>query len=914
MIINEEDYLKHYGTPRKSGRYPWGSGEDPGQHNKNLLAYVNDMRKQGLSEADIANGLDITTTKLRAMKSIAKNEQKQGDISMAQRLHDKGLSNVAIGTRMGVNESSVRSLLNPGQKDRADVLKATSNMLKEQVAQKEYIDIGTGVENHIGVSQTKLSTAVSLLQEEGYGVHYVKVQQLGTGQQTTIKVLAGPNVPYSQVFHNRDQIKQITNFTEDGGRSFLGVQDPLSVSSNRVHVRYAEQGGGDADGVIYVRPGVEDVSLGSARYAQVRVAVDNSHYLKGMAMYKNDLPAGTDLMFNTNKSDTGNKLDAMKPMKDDPDNPFGAVIHQRTTIGSDGKVHVTSAMNIVGSNPGSGEEGSWDTWSRNLSSQMLSKQSPTLAKTQLNMTYEAKKSDLAEISSLTNPAVRKKLLESFADDVDSSAVHLKAAALPRQGSHVILPVNSLKETEIYAPNYRNGERVVLIRYPHGGVFEIPELTVNNRHPQAKTLLGNAKDAVGINSKVAARLSGADFDGDTVLVIPNNNHTVKTEPALAGLKDFDPQKVYKPYDGMPTMDGGTWDETLHKVVFEPGKKPTSRTKQIQMGIVSNLITDMTIQGAGKADLARAVRHSMVVIDAEKHSLNYKLSAEVNGIADLKTKYQGSARSGASTLISRASAEIRVLDRKPQSAAKGGPVDKATGQKMFENTNVSYVDAKGKTIIKTIKSQKLAETTNAHTLVSKDGGTKMEKVYADHSNKLKALANTARKAAVAIKTTPYSPSAKSAYSNEVVSLNAKLNLAIKNRPLERQAQIIGNATVSMKKAANPNMDLSELKKIRSQALAEARTRTQAKKPMIDITPQEWHAIQAGAVSNHILTQILNNADLEQVKKLATPKTNVVMTTAKMARASSMIASGYTQSEVADALGVPLSTLKSSLKGVQ
>ncbi len=885
MIVEEEDYLAHIGVLRKSGRYPWGSGGNQSQRNRSFLDYIEGLRGQGLSDTEIARGLDMSRTQLQAVKSIARTEQKQANIAMAQRLKDKGYSNVAIGERMGVNgkalnESSVRSLLDPGQKDRADVLQTTANMLKDQVNEKGYIDIGTGVENHVGVSQTKLSTAVAMLREEDYTVHYVKVEQLGTGLQTTVKVLAPPGTSYSEVFRNRAQIKQIEDFSEDGGRTFLGLQTPLSVNSNRIAVRYAEDGGAKADGVLYVRPGVDDISLGGARYAQVRVAVDGTHYIKGMAMYKDDLPDGVDLMFNTNKSDTGNKLDATKAMKDDPDNPFGAVVRQIIVQDSAGKDRVTSAMNIVN------EEGDWEGWSRSLSTQMLSKQSPALAKTQLDMTYENAKNDLNEIMALTNPAVRMKLLKSYSDGVDSSAVHLKAAALPRQGSHVILPMTSMKETEIYAPNYRNGEKVALIRYPHGGVFEIPELVVNNNQPQAKALLGRAKDAVGINSKVAERLSGADFDGDVVLVIPNNSSVVKTAPALTSLKNFDPQRSYPGYEGMPVI--------------------SARTKQVEMGKVSNLITDMTIRGANPSEIARAVRHSMVVIDAEKH-LNYKQSAIDNGITQLKVRYQGSARAGASTLISRASAEIRVADRTPRSAAKGGPIDKATGKKVFEDTGESYVNAKGKTVIKTVKSKKLAETDDASFLSS---GTPIEKVYADHSNKLKALANTARKEMVSTRTTPYSPSAKDAYSKEVTSLDAKLNIALKNRPRERQAQLLANATVSAKRQANPNMDAADLRKIKGQALTEMRARTGARKEQIDLTDTEWAAIQAGAISNNKLVQILNNADLDQVKKLATPKTSVLMSSVKVQRAQAMANSGYTQAEIADALGVSLTTLKKGI----
>lgn len=887
MNISEEDYLAHYGILRKSGRYPWGSGGDAETRSRDFLGMVDDLKKQGLSEAEIMKGFGMNSTDFRIAKTLAKNQTRQADIAMAQRLKEKGYSNVAIGERMGINESSVRALLEPGRKDKENVLLATAGMLKDQVEKKTYVDIGAGVEQHLGVSGEKLKAAVAVLKEEGYTVHYVKVEQLGTGQQTTIKVLAKPDVPYSEVFRNRDKIQTTASYSPDGGRSYLGIQQPLSISSKRVAVRYAEQGGSDADGVIYVRPGKDDITLGGSRYAQVRIAVDGTHYLKGMAMYKDDLPSGVDLMFNTNKHDTGNKLDAMKPMKKDaegkldPDNPFGASIkRQITKPGPDGKHKVTSVMNLVN------EEGDWANWSKSLSSQMLSKQSVPLAKSQLNMTFERKQQELDGIMALTNPTVRKKLLEDFADGSDAAAVHLKAAALPRQGSHVILPVNSMKETEIYAPKFRDGEKVVLIRYPHGGVFEIPELTVNNKHPEARKLLGQAKDAVGIHSKVAERLSGADFDGDTVLVIPNNNRKVKTAPALEGLKGFDPQAAYPGYPGMKKMD--------------------ARTKGFEMGQVSNLITDMTIQGANDAELARAVRHSMVVIDAEKHGLNWKQSAIDNGIPQLKEKYQGKADAGASTLISRATARTEVAQRKDRSAAKGGPIDKATGQRVFEPTGATFT-RNGKLVVKTQRSTKLAETSDANTLSS---GTLIEKVYADHSNKLKALANEARKAAVSTKGRPYSPSAKTAYSKEVASLNAKLNVALRNAPLERQAQVIANAVYRQKLASNPDMDADEKKKVKFQALAAARARTGAGKQRIDITEPEWAAIQAGAITNHKLEQILNNADMDKVKQLATPKEALTMTSIKKQRAQAMLATGYTQAEVADALGVSVSTLERAI----
>lgn len=896
-----DDELAHIGVLRKSGRYPWGSGDNPHQRNSSFLNEVDKLRKQGLSEVEIARGMGITTTQLRAAKAIAKNEKRKADISEASRLKEKGISNITIGEKMGINESSVRALLDPALKERNDILVTTADFLKKQVDEKSYLDIGAGAEHAIGISDSKLNTAVAMLKEDGYTVHYIQVDQLGTGNKTSIPVLAKPGVEWKEVYNHQGDIRAIQGWSDDGGRSYLGIEYPSSISSKRVAVKYGPDGGADADGVIYIRPGVDDVSLGSSRYAQVRIAVDGTHYLKGMAMYKDDLPDGVDLMFNTNKKNTGNKLDAMKALKDDKDNPFGAVIsRQRKFKDGDGKEQL-SPINIVN------EEGNWHQWSRSLSSQMLSKQSPGLAKERLESAYKVKKDELDDILQLTNPTVKKKLLETYADGADSSAVSLKAAGLPRTRNHVILPFNDIKDGEIYAPNYNNGDRVALIRHPHGGKFEIPELTVNNRYPDAKRALGNAPDAVGINSRVASRLSGADFDGDTVLVIPNNSGKVKSSPPLQGLKNFDPQTEYPAYDGMRTIDGGTYSTAKRKAIFPDGVEPSGKAKQQQMGDVSNLITDMTIKGATNAELARAVRHSMVVIDAEKHSLNYKQSAKDHSIKELKTKYQGKSNAGASTVVSLASSVERVNERKARPAAEGGAVDKATGKKMYVETGASYTNKQGKVVLKTTKTTRMENTDDAFTLSS---GTAMESIYATHANKLKALGNDARKTAVNTKPNSYSPTARKTYAPEVSALRAKLNVAEKNAPLERQAQILGNAVVSEKRRANPNLDKDQLKKLKGQALVEARRRTGAKKKVIEFEGREWEAVQAGAISPSMLSKILNNADLDQVKQLATPRANTVMTSARMTRARNMLSAGFTQAEVASALGVPVSTLNDAM----
>lgn len=919
----DDNYLEHYGIKRRSGRYPWGSGDTPEQRGRDFLSTIEELRRSGMSEADIAKAYDhpeqrFTTADLRATRTTARNEIKQAEIARAYHMkYEKGMSNVAIGQAMGLNESSVRALLDPSAKEKADILLATSNMLKDQVAQKEFVDVGVGVEKQLGISDTKLKVALKVLEEEGYKVIPVQIDQAGSpGNKTTVKVLAPPGTTYKDIVTQKEKIQQIREVSDDGGKTWLSPLPPMNISSKRVGVAYKEDGGDHLDGVIHVRRGVPDVSLGNSRYAQVRIAVDGTHYLKGMAIYKDDMPDGVDLVFNTNKSRDVGKLGAMKKMETDadgnidPTNPFGAMINkqigQRDATGK--LLKPTSVMNIVN------DEGDWDNWSRNLPAQMLSKQSPQLAKAQLDMTFEKKQNQLDSILALTNPSVKKRLLESFADEVDSSAVHLKAAALPRQRTQVIIPVPGLKDNEVHAPNFRNGERVALIRFPHGGTFEIPELVVNNNTKEGIATLGRGKgaaqDAVGINKKVADRLSGADFDGDFVLVVPNNSGKVKSTPALADLKDFDPKQSYPAYEGMKTMGGGVIKDG--KEVYPPGKQPSGRTKGFEMGDVSNLITDMTIKAAPPSELARAVKHSMVVIDAEKHLLNWKLSAEQNGIRALKEKYQarpdGSA-GGASTLISQATSRKDVLARKKRSAADGGFIDRTTGKKMYTETGESWVDpATGKTVYKKMRSQKLVEAEDAYELSS---GTKMEAVYADHSNRLKAMANEARRVMVNTSTIPYSPSAKKTYDAEVKSLNAKLNRALANAPRERQAQVVADQIIRAKRDAKPDMEASELKKVKAQALIEARSRTGASKKLVDITDDEWKAIQAGAITANKLDSILRNSDIDQVKKLATPQTRLAMSNVAKARAQMMLANGFTQAEVADQLGVSLTTLKDGLK---
>ena len=891
-----EEILMHHGMPRRSGRYPWGSGDNPYQHSGDFLSRVDELKSLGMSDTEIAKAMGLTTTQYRTQKSLAKDERRALDVARAKSLREDGLSLNEIAKEMGfANDSSVRSLLNENSEVRMNQAKTTAEIIKKQIDEKGMIDVGAGVERELGISKEKLNEALYMLEMEGYPVYGGRVDQVtNPGKKTTLRVICPPGTEHKEIydFENINSLKDYVS--HDDGESFdPKFVYPKSMDSSRLKIRYAEDGGIQKDGVIEIRRGVDDLSLGDSHYAQVRILVDGNRYLKGMAVYSDDLPDGVDVMFNTNKKKGTPTSDVLKKVKDDPDNPFGSLIKaggQSYYIDADGK----RQLSLINKRA---EEGDWGEWADKLPSQFLSKQSLSLVNKQLNLAASDKMAEFDEICSLTNPTVKKSLLKSFADDCDSAAVHLQAAALPRQKYQVILPITSMKDNEVYAPNYKNGETVALVRYPHGGTFEIPILTVNNKQAEARRILGNTpKDAIGINSKVAERLSGADFDGDTVMVIPCNSGKSKVKitstPPLKGLEGFDPKLEY---GGKPA---GTF-------------KPMKNTQK-EMGVISNLITDMTLKGATQDELARAVRHSMVVIDAEKHKLDYKQSEIDNGISSLKKKYQGTVdedgryHEGASTLISRAKSETSIIKR------QGSPkIDEKTGEYIWKDVDDPvYVDKRtGKVKERTQPSTKMAEAKDAYTLVS-EADTPVERAYANYANKMKALGNQARLEILSTGKVPYSATAKETYQAEVDSLNAKLNVALKNAPRERQAQTMANAVVAAKKQDNPDMTKGELKKASQQALTQARASVGAKRETIKITDREWEAIQAGAISENKLTQIIDNVDIDSLRQCATPRATTTLSTAKQNKIASMNASGYSTSEIAEALGVSTSTVSNYL----
>lgn len=895
-----EDILMHYGVKRRSGRYPWGSGDNPYQHSGDFLSRVNELKAQGFDEKKIAEQMGMTTTDLRMQMRVASHERRQLLADRARSMRDDGVSLQSIADELGFSsESSIRALLNENTAANKNKARVTADILRKELEAKGALDVGVGVERELGVSAGVLQEAIFILQTEGYNFYGVGVHQVNDPKKQTItSVLSNPDITQKDAYEDLSIIKSVGDYySEDGGDTYMKREYPASIDSGRIMIRYGDQGGTDKDGVIELRRGVSDLDLGASHYAQVRIMVDGTHYLKGMAMYSDDMPDGCDIIFNTNKKTGTDKMAVMKEIKDDPENPFGAYIKANGQSYYDdpngkyidpitGKRQSLSAINKLK------EEGDWDKMSKNLSSQFLSKQPMELINRQLNLTYADSLAEFDEICAYTNLTVKKKLLLDFASECESAAVHLKSASLPRQTTQVILPITNLKDTEVYAPNYRDGEQLALIRYPHAGTFEIPILTVNNKNASARSILGpNIQDAIGINPKVAARLSGADFDGDQVIAIPLSSKVrVKSTPQLEGLKSFDPKDSYPYKPGMKVM--------------------TEDNKQKQMGKISNLITDMTLKGATDDEIVRSVKHSMVVIDATKHKLDYVQSEKDNGIKELQKKYQGyideygKEVGGASTLLSRRKQDTRVPERQGS-----GRIDKDTGEVTYKTSGRTYIDSKGQVVKATTPVKTIISTPDVRSLSS---GTPQENAYADYANKMKALANLARKEYANTPNMKYNASAAETYRPEADSLKAKLNIAASNAPREREAQRIANSKVKAKKQENEDMSKDELKKVRQQAIYDARNSVGAKgkETRIKITDGEWEAIQAGAISSSMLSDILRYADPDEVRARAMPKTTTQLSDAKVSKIKAMRASGYTNAQIAEQLGVSSSTVSKYL----
>ena len=945
ILEDRENYLEHYGIKRRSGRYPWGSGDQPYQHGQDFLGRVEELRKQGFTYTDengktwagdtaIAKSLGLSTTQFRTEIGIARDERRILQLARIKSLKEDGLGATEIGRQMGINESTVRSLLNEKSESKMKEAKNTADFIKKQIDERGMIDVGAGTEIELNISKERLNQALYLLEREGYPVYSGGIPQpTNPGQQTTQKVICPPGTPHKDIY-NYDQVHSLKEYiSRDGGDTYeKKFTYPSSMDSKRLQIRYAEDGGIDKDGIVELRRGVDDLSLGESRYAQVRILVDGTHYIKGMAVYSDNMPDGVDVIFNTNKTKDKSKMEVLKEIKKDPDNPFGSTIKDADQGGQYWYIDKKTGEKKLGLINKRADEGDWNDWKDALPSQFLAKQPRPMAKKQLDLAKINKLAEYDEICNLTNPTIKKHLLQKFADECDAAAVHLQAAALPGQKHHVIIPINTLKDNEVYAPNYDNGTKLALIRYPHGGTFEIPILTVNNKNKLGNEIIGNtSSDAIGITKNVADRLSGADFDGDTVMCIPTHDPAgkvkIKSTPPLKGLEGFDPKLEYPERPGMKYMKDPV-----------TGKDST----QMQMGVVSNLITDMTLGGASQDELARAVRHSMVVIDAGKHKLDYKKSEMDNDIDSLKKKYQRTVladgtikEGGASTIISRSKGQATVLKRQgtPKINVKGEDwydPTKPEGSLIYKNADDLYYTVKKQnkrtgevyeiTKARTQKSTNMMETDDAYTLLSDPRHPNpMEVVYADYANSMKALANRARLEMISTGKIEYDKNAKDIYKNEVRSLEDKLDNALLNKPKEREAIRLTNAEVGRKikdaEDAGEKLSKKDIKKLNQQALTKYRQEVggvSRRERNIDITDKEWEAIQAGAISENKLKKILDNTDIDKLRERATPKTTVNLSTAKINQIKSMANSNYTTKEIADKLGVSPSTVTKYLKG--
>lgn len=996
-MVESEEALEHVGRPHEgavphSGRYAWGSGVSPYQRSVDFISHYNALQRAGWTDKQIAEADNLTLNQLRARKSNANADIRHHNVAVARKLKEAGWSTTAIGKKFGVNESTVRGWFDEQVQKNKDASAATANMLADQVKKYGYVEVGKGVEQHLGISSTKLGYSLDMLEQSGlYRVQDIYLDRGGKNKSTRMQVLVKADTPTKEIYDHKDKIAipNLGVYTENGGKTWEKVEVPKPVDLSRIFVNYTtddmEGGGILKDGVIELRPGVQDLSLGKAMYAQVRIRVGDDKYMKGMAMYSDKIPEGYDIVYNTNKTkaqaekvfktmnkDKNGKIDLVNPFgatiktddySDDPD----LILCQRHYIDNKTGKRELSAINVVN------EQGDWKNWGRTLSSQMLSKQQPFLAKRQLKMMYDRKLDEFNEILGLTNPTIRAHLLEGFADDCDSSAVHLKAAAIPGSASHVIVPILSMKQDEVFAPNYENGSRVVLIRYPHGGRFEIAELTVNNLNREARKVLGTgAPDAIGINPKVAAKLSGADFDGDTVTVIPNDSGDVKAAPSLKGLIGYEPKVLYAKSDdqiktGKPKHGEPMFDPKTGKQLYD------NFDTQQQMGIVSNLITDMTIKKADPNEICRAVKHSMTVIDAEKHNLDWKQSEIDNGIIELRKKYQGTNErgqlKGASTLISRAKSEDRIDEVKKGRwikdpvTGKGHRqyVDPETGEALFEFTGRTYPKAtygkirnpsgspaeneyyekttkgkyrrsadesiqEGKAYYKISGIKNIKETTTTTKMAKAlhfgngaydlSSGSDMESIYADHANRLHSLANQARKEMISTEDIPYSPAAAKRYADEVNSLKGKLNKALKHKPLERRAVALSTSLFQMKLEEDPTLefDSDRKKKERARLLEYARKQvSNESRPLVKFTDKEYEAIQAGAIRKTFLKDLIKECDLDSLKQQAMPRQWKGMSPAKINRARQMLANGATTTEVAQAMGVSTTTLYDALNGI-
>ena len=157
--------LKHYGIKRRSGRYPWGSGEDGYQRGMDFYARYEALKKKGFSDKDIARELGMldkdgnpSTGILRMERAYAKDLRNIYNIERARSLAEDGKGPTEIAKIMGVSrESTVRGWLDPGFEERTLKATNTAEFLQDMIYESEHgmIDVGKGAHIKLGLTETR---------------------------------------------------------------------------------------------------------------------------------------------------------------------------------------------------------------------------------------------------------------------------------------------------------------------------------------------------------------------------------------------------------------------------------------------------------------------------------------------------------------------------------------------------------------------------------------------------------------------------------------------------------------------------------------------------------------------------------------------------------------------------------------
>ena len=236
----QDDILMHYGVKRRSGRYPWGSGDNPFQHGGDFLSRVEELQSQGKSEKEIAEELKMSTTDLRMQVRVAKHERRMVLADRAKSLREEGKTLDEIAKIMGYNnDSSVRALLNENTATNKNKARQTAERLKQELAEKGALDVGTGAERELGVSSGVLQEALFILETEGYNRFGVGVPQVNNPKNRTITpIISVPDIDQRQVYQDLSLVKSVGEYhSTDGGESWDKREYPASISSDRVKIR-----------------------------------------------------------------------------------------------------------------------------------------------------------------------------------------------------------------------------------------------------------------------------------------------------------------------------------------------------------------------------------------------------------------------------------------------------------------------------------------------------------------------------------------------------------------------------------------------------------------------------------------------------------------------------------------------------